>query len=322
MAGTALDGSGRSVRRVGCGRALSERLHFEEALSRMSVAFVSLRCDEMPHAFTLWLERLAGFFGLRDVRLALYDESQQAALAHWGTFNADPRTGLPLRTEFPWAAERVKTEGTIALHVSEDLPAAAEPDREVLVRHGLASAVFVPLKSGDQMDGLIVMMSPTARTEWAEPLLGKLRIAADVFANALARMRAEAALRESRDELAHLTRVSAMGELAASLAHELNQPLTGILSNAQAARHLLDANERRRRVDLRETVRDIVEDAKRARDVLGRMRDLVRKSVTERAPVDLNELVTVVAKIVGSDSLIRQVSLELDLSSHAPRVEG
>ena len=81
------------------------------------------------------------------------------------------------------------------------------------------------------MDGLIVIDdSQRPRTEWPEPLLGKLRIAADVFANALARMRAETALRESRDDLARLTRVSAMGELAASLAHELNQPLTGILS--------------------------------------------------------------------------------------------
>jgi two-component system sensor kinase FixL len=135
-------------------------------------------------------------------------------------------------------------------------------------------------------------------------------------------MRAEAALRESRDELAHLTRVSAMGELAASLAHELNQPLTGILTNAQAARHFLEANDRRRRVDLQEIVRDVIEDAKRARDVVERMRDLLRKGATERAPVDLNELVTLVAKIVTSDSLIRQVSLELDLSPHAPRVEG
>jgi len=303
-------------------RALSERLQFEEVLSRMSAEFVGLPCDEMPRAFALWLERLAGFFGLRDVLLALYDDSQQVALAHWGTFHADPHTRLSLRKEFPWAVERVKTEGAIALHVSEDMPAGAEQDREALGRHGLASAVFVPLKSGGQMGGLIVIMTPTPRPEWAEPLLGKLRIAADVLANALARMRAEAALRESRDELSHLTRVSAMGELAASLAHDLNQPLTGILSNAQAARHFLDANERRRRVDLQEIVRDIVEDAKRARDVVGRMRDLLRKGATERAPVDLNELVTLVAKIVTSDSIIRQVSLELDLSPHSPHVEG
>jgi len=317
MCASALDNERRRAE-----RALSERLQFEEVLSRMSAAFVGLPCDEMPRAFAFWLERLAGFFGWRDVRLALYDESQQVALAHWSTFHADPHTRLSLRTEFPWAVERVKTEGAIALHVSEDMPAGAEQDREALARHGLASAVFVPLKSGGHMGGLIVIMTPTRRTEWAEPLLGKLRIVADVLANALARMRAEAALRESRDELSHLTRVSAMGELAASLAHELNQPLTGILSNAQAARHILDANERRRRVDLQEIVRDIVEDAKRARDVVGRMRDLLRKGATERAPVDLNELVTVVAKIVTSDSLIRQVSLELDLSPHAPRVEG
>ena len=303
-------------------RALADRLQFEEVLWQMSAAFGGLPCEEIPRAFALWLERLAGFFGLRDVLLGLYDESQQIALAHAGTFNADLHTRFPLRTEFPWIAERVKTEGTIALHLSEEMPAAADRDREALARHGMASAVFMALTSGGHIGGLIVMMSPTPRTEWPEPLLGKLRIAADVFANALARMRAEAALRESRDELAHLTRVSAMGELAASLAHELNQPLTGILSNAQAARHFLETNDRRRKVDLQEIVRDVLEDAKRARDVVGRMRDLLRKGATERAPLDLNELVTAVARIVTSDSLIRQVSLELDLSPHAPRVEG
>jgi two-component system sensor kinase FixL len=113
-----------------------------------------------------------------------------------------------------------------------------------------------------------------------------------------------------------------MGELAASLAHELNQPLTGILSNAQAARHLLEATERDERVELQNIVRDVAEDAMRAGDVVWRMRDLLRKSATELAPVDLNELVTVVAKILTSDSIIRQVSLRLDLSPHAPTVKG
>jgi signal transduction histidine kinase len=276
----------------------------------------------MPCAFSLWLERLARLLRIEDVSLTLYDESQQGVLAQWDTYHVDPHPGFRLPIEFPSAAERVKTEGVIVLQNSEDMPAGSEHDRASLVRHGLGSAVFVPLKSGGHMDGLIVIMTRTTSTEWGEPLLGKLRIAADVFANALARMRAETALRESRDHLARLTRVSAMGELAASLAHELNQPLTGILSNAQAARHLLEATERDERVELQNIVRDVAEDAMRAGDVVWRMRDLLRKSATELAPVDLNELVTLVAKIVTSDSIIRQVSLRLDLSPHAPTVKG
>ena len=303
-------------------RALSERLQFEELLSRMSAAFVGVPSDEMPRAFALSLERLARLLGVEDVLLTLYDGSHQGALAQWATYEVDPHPGLCLPIEFPSATERVKTEGVIVLQNSEDMPAGSDHDRSSLARHGFGSAVFVPLKSGGHMDGLIVIMTRTTRTEWGELLLGKLRIAADVFANALARMRAETALRESRDHLARLTRVLAMGELAASLAHELNQPLTGILANAQAARHLLEATEHDERVELQKIVRDVAEDAMRAGDVVWRMRDLLRKSATERAPVDLNEIVTVVAKIVNSDSIIRQVSLRLDLSPHAPTVKG
>src|SRR5262245_19038338 len=77
------------------------------------------------------------------------------------------------------------------------------------------------------------------------------------------RKRAEMEAQRSRQELAHFTRVSTMGELTASLAHELNQPLTGILANAQAARRLLDATPPDL-LEIRSILADIVNDDKRA----------------------------------------------------------
>ena len=97
------------------------------------------------------------------------------------------------------------------------------------------------------------------------------------------RKRAELDAQRSRQELAHFTRVSTMGELTASLAHELNQPLTGILANAQAARRFLDATP----PDLgevREILSDIVEDDKRAAEVIQRLRDLLRKGESQQLP--------------------------------------
>jgi two-component system sensor kinase FixL len=112
-----------------------------------------------------------------------------------------------------------------------------------------------------------------------------------------------------------------MGELSASLAHELNQPLTAILSNAQAAQNLLACDV----VDLeamREILTDIVADDKRAAAVIRRLRSLLRKGELEFVPLDVNEIVSEVGWLVKNDALTRNVSLRLDLASDLPAVLG
>ena len=135
------------------------------------------------------------------------------------------------------------------------------------------------------------------------------------------RRRAEADARRTHEHLAHLTRVSAMGELAASLAHELNQPLTAIRANAQAARRLLSADAAPQG-GLKDILQDIVDDNKRAAEVIRRMREMVTKRAPERGHVDVNEVVHAVTKLVASDSIIRQVSIDLDLAPEALIVDA
>jgi signal transduction histidine kinase/integral membrane sensor domain MASE1 len=135
------------------------------------------------------------------------------------------------------------------------------------------------------------------------------------------RKHAEMEAQRSRQELAHFTRVSTMGELTASLAHELNQPLTGILANAQAAQRFLDA----RPPDLgeiRAILSDIIDDDKRAGEVIQRLREFLRKGETELSLLDINVLVRDVVKLVSSDALIRSVSIHLDLVSDTPTVSA
>src|SRR3989441_800075 len=133
--------------------------------------------------------------------------------------------------------------------------------------------------------------------------------------------RAELEAERSRWELAHFTRVSTMGELTASLAHELNQPLTGILTNAQAARRLLEATP----PDLGEVqsiLSDIVEDDKRAGEVIRRVRDLLRKDESKFRPLDLNALIRDMTKLLRSDAVIRNVTVTLDLGPEPLVVNG
>ena len=109
------------------------------------------------------------------------------------------------------------------------------------------------------------------------------------------RRRAELQARQLRDELAHVGRVTTLAALTGSLAHEINQPLAAIMTNAQAARRLIgapvpDLDE------LRAALTDIVADNQRAADVVRRLRTLLRKDTSEDAPVDINDSIGEVIK--------------------------
>jgi signal transduction histidine kinase len=136
------------------------------------------------------------------------------------------------------------------------------------------------------------------------------------------RKRVEMDAQRSRQELSHFTRVSTMGELAASLAHELSQPLTGILTNAQAARRFLESSGAPDLDELRSILSDIVEDDRRASEVIQRLRELLRKGEPAFAPLDFHRLIRDVVRLVSSDAIIRNVSLTLDLGPGAPTVRG
>jgi C4-dicarboxylate-specific signal transduction histidine kinase len=136
-----------------------------------------------------------------------------------------------------------------------------------------------------------------------------------------ARRRAEAEARAQREALAHALRLTTLGELVASLAHELSQPLTAIIATAQASRRLIHAPGGGRE-EVPEALDDIIDDGKRAIDVIRRLRALFRKDHAERKPVHLNELITEVVGLVRGDASRRGVSIELALAEHLPVVPG
>jgi two-component system sensor kinase FixL len=131
----------------------------------------------------------------------------------------------------------------------------------------------------------------------------------------------EIELREQRAELAHVARISTMGELAASLAHELNQPLTAILSNAQAALRFL-GNKPADLEEVREILEDIVKDNSRAGEVIRRMRALVKKEELEFASLDMAILIRDVIMLVHSDAILQNVRIALELDDNLPLVRG
>jgi PAS domain S-box-containing protein len=135
------------------------------------------------------------------------------------------------------------------------------------------------------------------------------------------RRRAEEALRAMQAELAHANRVTAMGELSASIAHEVNQPIAAMVTNAQAALRWLRA----RPPDLGEvsdSLGRIVEDGKRAGNVIGGIRALVHKVPPRKDRFDLNEAVLEMVVLTRSEVLKHGISLQTELAPGLPRVEG
>jgi PAS domain S-box-containing protein len=133
--------------------------------------------------------------------------------------------------------------------------------------------------------------------------------------------RDELELQEQRAELTHLSRVAVLGELTGALAHELNQPLTAILSNAQAAQRFL-AHDPASLTEVHEILKDIVDEDKRAGDVIRRLRALLKKGETLLQPLDLNELVNDVLELARADCDSRAVTLQRELAPSLPEVRG
>jgi PAS domain S-box-containing protein len=132
---------------------------------------------------------------------------------------------------------------------------------------------------------------------------------------------AEHALRKAQAELAHVTRVTTLGEMTASIAHEVNQPLAGVIANAEACLRWLD----RKTPDLdavRRSVEWVIDDSNRASEVIRRVRALAKKTDIEKAPLDVNDVIREVMALVQRELIRHRVSLRMDLAPVLPRILG
>jgi two-component system sensor kinase FixL len=135
------------------------------------------------------------------------------------------------------------------------------------------------------------------------------------------RKRAELERTRSQTEIYHMNRVAAMGQLAASLAHELSQPLAAIMSNAEAAQRFA-GRPSPDMVEIREALDDITRDDKRARGVIQGMRSMLKKQNVVLEPIDLNEIATSVVQMIRNEATLRGMRIELALFPSPVMVQG
>lgn len=138
-----------------------------------------------------------------------------------------------------------------------------------------------------------------------------------IFVDITEQKRAEIDAACQRQEVAHLMRVSVLGELSGAIAHEVNQPLTAILSHAQAAQYLLSQSPPNLE-EVRDALNDIVVEDNRAGEVIHRLRSLLRKGESRWERLDVNELVHKTVSLLRSEAIGRRIAIEVDVAANLP----
>ncbi len=304
--------------------SLGERLRFETLLSEQVATFSRASGADVDREIQRALRRIADFLAVDWGNLTEYsDDSRTARVTHWWVAEGvGPQPSAIGFEEIPWVVSRLRRGELVRFSKIEELPEGdAAVDRQTYRRLGIKSQVAVPLTVERVVVGALAFSTVGTERGWRDEFIPRLHLLGEVFANTLSRRRSETEGQRLRQDLAHVGRVSTIGELTASLAHELNQPLTAILSNAQAAERILDSDTADL-AEIREILGDIVEDDKRAGEVIHRLRGFLKKGTLELSILDIGELVGQVARLVTSDAIIRNVTIRLELAPGLPPVGG
>jgi PAS domain S-box-containing protein len=189
-------------------------------------------------------------------------------------------------------------------------------DRAWAEKEAMASFAGYPLCVGDRTIGVLAMFS---RKQLTPDTTETLASGADLIAQGIERKRAQEALQMTQAELARVSRLTTMGELAASIAHEVNQPLTAVTNNSNACLRLLAAGNLQPEV-LRRVLEEIVADATRASAVVTRIRGFIKKAPAEKNKLNMNEVIQEVLTLADRELYENRVRLDRQLTGALPLV--
>ena len=268
--------------------ALDEQMAYEQMMAHLKV-------DAVHHSLD------GGFHALHDAlaRIATYAHASAALLVQYG----EGRFETPTRIVWP-----PRDPG------NED--AALRLASVVVTEH---ARLEIPLRADGTSLGALTLVNDGGR--WPVELVRRIETAGEIVADALARVRAARALDDVKRQVMHMARVALVGELAATLSHELRQPLAAIRANAEAGALLL-ARSRDNQHEVREIFSHIVADDTRAVEVIESVRRLLRKEVQGATVVDLNEVCRQAVGLLEQDARLRHTRLELALAPSLPPVRG
>jgi nitrogen-specific signal transduction histidine kinase len=290
---------------------------FDGVLSRLSTEFINIRSDHVDAKIGDGLRQLVEWIGVDRALLAQFQPNQQICVTH--CYSVDGFGHLPPKIvddELPWLATMARDGQLVRFSTPAELPPEAVNERRWCQTKRVQAHLTIPCPVGG-LPVCAIAFSSRAERAWPDELVARLRLAGEIFANALGRKLADEQLQRTREELAHVVRVSTVGQLATSIAHEINQPLCAVMTNAHAAMELL-AKERPDLAEARAALNDIIQDAKRAGEVVARSHTMLKRHSVEHTPQDLRRLAEGVRSVAGNYAMIRRVQFDMSVETVPP----
>jgi signal transduction histidine kinase len=302
--------------------ALEERVRFGTFLADLSATFGKEPDDAVPKFIERRLCQVVEFLGIDRSTLLEFSEDQTHLHAiHWYAVPGIPPYPANTLARFAWLTTTLRNGQVVCFSRPDELPAEAWAEKESCLRTGCKSSLIIPLMIDGRVQYAITFTSFCSERLWPDELIPRLRLIGEIFANAISRKHSTDATHRLQQELVHMTRVAMLGELAATLAHELSRPLAAILSNAQAAHRFLTM-ELPQLGEVQEALEDVMFDTRRAAELLQRLWALAKKADLKRTAFDMNEMIHEVIRLVGGAARARKVSIMLQLQDNLTPVWG
>lgn len=281
-------------------------------LADISAVIVNCPYDQFDTAIEESLRRIVETMGLdRGTLWQIADDRRGMLLTHcwqqpdWPLL---PRY-FDAAVNLPWSYSKVLHGERFHFSNIKELPSAASQDTQNFLIYGPKSNVTIPLFANGEVYGAIAFETLASTRHWTLDELDGLGLIAQILGNVVGRRRAELRAEQLRIELARAFRTSTLSEITAALAHEINQPLTTVLSNAQAARRFISSGA----ADSGEILAildDIIRDNKRASAVIDNLKRLLEGAAATREVCCLDQLASEVCDFLDATLAHRNVTLK------------
>lgn len=296
---------------------------FEELLDDLLSGFARAPARTIDREIAHWLREIAQALDLD--RATVWERTRDErvfACLHWwdrGGAPAMPAISRSIQVS-PWAAARILAGEPVIHGRIEETPAQAKPMRAFVEKYGAGANATLSLQVGELILGALSFAKIRGPREWSYNLLRPLKMIAQAFAIGLDRKRVESQIDSLQRQVATVARRAAVGELASSIAHELNQPLAAIVANASALQRLT-LNRRANSGDAAEALSDIIDDGNRAKDAIRRLTALFRDD-SEKTILQLSEVIAETVSLLQSAALVREISLLTECQQSLPSILG